>query len=123
MNFAQAISSGFSNYVTFSGRAIRSEYWYWVLFIVLGEIVTMIIDVALGIGFITGLFGLATVLPSLAVAIRRLHDIDRSGWWILLALIPLVGAIILIIWHCTKGTPGPNRFGPEARAVGGLAPA
>ena len=113
MNFVQSISSGFSNYVNFSDRAIRSEYWYWVLFIVVCEIVTSIIDYAIGINLTTGIFGLVTLLPSLAVAIRRLHDIDRSGWWILLALIPLVGAIVLIIWYCTKGTAGQNRFGPD----------
>jgi uncharacterized membrane protein YhaH (DUF805 family) len=59
------------------------------------------------------LFSLATLLPGLAVAVRRLHDLDSSGWWILLFLIPLVGAIILIVWFCTKGTDGPNRFGPD----------
>ncbi len=121
MNLVQAISAGFSNYVKFSGRAIRSEYWYWVLFIIIAEIVTSIIDMTLGTGFITGLFGLATFLPSLAVAIRRLHDLDRSGWWVLLALIPLIGAIILIIWYCSRGTAGPNRFGPDPLATDGWA--
>ncbi len=113
MNFGQAISSGFSNYVQFSGRAIRSEYWYWVLFTVVGSIVAGIIDAVLGITVIDPLFGLATILPSIAVAIRRLHDLDRTGWWIFLSLIPLIGWIILIIWYCTRGTIGPNRFGPD----------
>lgn len=113
MNFGQAITSGFSNYVKFSGRAIRSEYWYWVLFTILGSIVAGIIDFALGLSVISSLFALATILPSLAVAIRRLHDLDRTGWWVLLFLIPLIGAIILIIWFCSRGTVGPNRFGPD----------
>jgi uncharacterized membrane protein YhaH (DUF805 family) len=116
MNFGQAIKSGFSNYVNFSGRAIRSEYWYWVLFVILGEIVTLIIDYTLGAQITTSLFGLATFLPSLAVAIRRLHDIDRTGWWVFLVLIPLVGAIVLIVWYCTEGTRGSNRFGPDRLA-------
>jgi uncharacterized membrane protein YhaH (DUF805 family) len=113
MGFGQAISSGFSNYVNFSGRAIRSEYWYWVLFIILVEIVTTIIDTVLGAQITTSIFGLATLLPSLGLAVRRLHDLDRSGWWIFLVLIPLIGAIVLIIWYCTKGTEGANRFGPD----------
>ncbi len=116
MGFSQAITSGFSNYVKFSGRACRSEYWYWILFVVLAEIVTSIIDYAIGTQITTSLFGLATFLPTLAVAVRRLHDIDRSGWWIIVSLIPLIGWIILIIWYCTKGTEGPNRFGSEPLA-------
>ncbi|MGO9699022.1 MAG: DUF805 domain-containing protein [Xanthobacteraceae bacterium] len=113
MNFVQAISSGFSNYVKFSGRAIRSEYWFWVLFYCLGIFVAGIIDSVLGIYVISGLFWLATVLPTLAVTIRRLHDLDRTGWWIFIGLIPLIGWIILIIWYCTRGTVGSNRFGPD----------
>lgn len=113
MGFGQAISSGFSNYVNFSGRACRSEYWYWILFIIIADIVAGIIDYAIGVQVVTSLFGLATILPNLAVAIRRLHDLDRTGWWIFIGLIPLVGWIILIIWYCTRGTNGPNRWGPD----------
>jgi uncharacterized membrane protein YhaH (DUF805 family) len=120
MNFSQAITAGFSNYVNFSDRAIRSEYWYWVLFIILAEIATTIIDMVIGVQLTTGIFGLATFLPSLAIAIRRLHDLDRSGWWILLVLIPLIGAIVLIVWYCAKGTEGSNRFGPDRLA--GMSP-
>ena len=119
MGFGQAISSGFSNYVNFSGRSCRSEYWYWILFIIIADIVAGIIDYAIGIQVVTSLFGLATLLPNLAVAIRRLHDLDRTGWWIFIGLIPLVGWIILIIWYCTRGTAGPNRFGPDP--LGGIA--
>ena len=119
MGFGQAISSGFSNYVNFSGRACRSEYWYWILFIIIADIVAGIIDYAIGVQVVTSLFGLATILPNLAVAIRRLHDLDRTGWWIFIGLIPLVGWIILIIWYCTRGTAGPNRFGPDP--LGGIA--
>jgi uncharacterized membrane protein YhaH (DUF805 family) len=113
MGFGQAISAGFSNYVNFSSRACRSEYWYWVLFIVLADIVAGIIDYLLGMQIVSSLFGLVTLLPGIAVSIRRLHDLDRTGWWILLALIPVIGWIILLIWYMSKGTDGPNRFGPD----------
>ena len=88
MNFGQAIASGFSNYVNFSSRACRSEYWFWVLFVVLAQIATSIVDMALGVSVTSSLFGLATFLPSLALGVRRLHDLDRTGWWLLLVLIP-----------------------------------
>jgi uncharacterized membrane protein YhaH (DUF805 family) len=113
MGFTQAISSGFQNYVNFSGRAIRSEYWFWTLFTVLLWIVASIIDVALGLGILAPLGALATLLPSIAVAVRRLHDTDRSGWWFLLIFIPLIGPIVLIVWFCMRGTVGSNRFGPD----------
>jgi len=116
MNFAEAISSGFSNYVNFAGRAIRSEYWYWVLFVFLAEIVTGIVDFVIGVQITTTIFGLAVLLPGLAVAVRRLHDLDRNGWWVLLALIPLIGAIVLLVWFCARGTEGSNRFGPDPLA-------
>lgn len=112
MNFGRAIAAGYSREI-FPGRSARSEYWYWVLFTVLGSIVAGIIDLALSEPVIDALFGLATILPSLAVAVRRLHDLDRTGWWIFIGLIPLIGWIILIIWYCTRGTVGPNRFGPD----------
>ena len=115
MGFAQAISAGFSNYVNFRDRACRSEYWYWILFIVIADIVAGIIDAVLGIQIVTGLFGLVTIIPNIAIAIRRLHDLDRTGWWWLIAL-TIVGLILLIIWACMKGTTGPNRFGPDPLA-------
>lgn len=120
MGFGQAISSGFSNYVNFSGRSSRSEYWFWVLFVLIADVVAIAIDAAIGKQIVSSLFGLAVLLPGLAVTVRRLHDLDRTGWWIFLGLIPLVGAIILIIWFCSKGTDGLNRFGADP--LGGLAP-
>jgi uncharacterized membrane protein YhaH (DUF805 family) len=113
MGFGQAISAGFSNYVNFRDRACRSEYWYWILFIIIAHIVVGIIDSVLGIQLVTGLFGLVTIIPNIAIAVRRLHDLDRTGWWILLGFIPLIGTIILLISYTTKGTDGPNRFGPD----------
>jgi uncharacterized membrane protein YhaH (DUF805 family) len=118
MNFGDAIKFGFSNYANFSDRACRSEYWFWVLFTVVCSIVAYILDAGIGLPVTRLLFELVTFLPSLAVAVRRLHDLDRSGWWILLFLIPLVGAIVLIVWFCTQGTDGENRFGPDPLAGG-----
>jgi uncharacterized membrane protein YhaH (DUF805 family) len=117
MSFFEAISSGFSNYVNFSGRAQRSAYWWWTLFSILLYIVTSIIDVLIagsgGFSPLTLIAQLALFLPSLALAVRRLHDKDKSGWFFLLIFIPLVGAIILLIWFVQRGTVGPNRFGPD----------
>jgi uncharacterized membrane protein YhaH (DUF805 family) len=123
MGFSEAVRSGFSKYGDFSGRAARSEYWFWTLFILLlfaGLLVGMtIMESVLGkIGSV--LFGVAIVIvalgifvPSLAVTVRRLHDTNSSGWWYLLCLIPYAGGLILIVWFCFKGTTGDNRFGPD----------
>jgi uncharacterized membrane protein YhaH (DUF805 family) len=119
MGFKDAISSGFRNYIGFSGRAARSEYWYWVLFILLLQIMAWLIDMTLfgfnttGVNPIGVLVSLATFLPGLALSVRRLHDIDRLGWWVLLGLIPVIGWIVLIYWACLRGTVGANRFGPD----------
>ena len=117
MNFPQAIEVGFRNYVNFKGRAYRSEYWYWALFQWLAQLVLGIVDMISGIGFLAGIFTLAILLPSLGVSVRRLHDIDKSGWFLLLAFVPLVGIIILIIWACREGTRGANRFGAQPAAA------
>ena len=120
--FTQAIARGFGNYVTFSGRAARWEYWWWTLFVMLGSIITAVIDiVVLGAetqGVINLLFSLAVLLPGLAVSVRRLHDIDRSGWWMLIVLIPLIGILLLLVWAIQSGTAGANRFGPDPLAGG-----
>ena len=117
MNFAEAIQSGFSNYVNFQGRARRSAYWFWVLFVFAASIVASILDIMIfgseSYTPLSTLFGLAVFLPGLAVAVRRLHDIGRTGWWILLYFVPIVGWIILIIWHCQPGEPGTNQYGPN----------
>ena len=109
MDFQQAIKSGFSNYANFTGRAARSEFWYWQLFVVVGGIAAEFLDLAVSYGVLglggwplSTLFWLATLVPNLAVMVRRLHDIDRSGWWLLLVLIP-----------CARGTIGYNGFGPD----------
>ena len=136
MTFTDAVRSGFSNYVTFSGRARRSEFWVWFRFAISAGVVAAVLDSMLfpammdvqtdlgdGVasfsaqgGPISALVSLGLFLPGLAVAVRRLHDVDRSGWWLLLAFIPLIGIIVLIVWWCTEGTRGPNRFGPDPKA-------
>lgn len=119
MQFQDAIRSGFRNYVTFSGRASRSEYWYWVLFAVLVAIASGIIDHAIfpyaSTGPVEALTTLILFLPGLAMSARRLHDIDRTAWWILITF-TVVGIILLLIWACMRGTAGANRFGPDPLA-------
>jgi uncharacterized membrane protein YhaH (DUF805 family) len=117
MSFGQAIASGFKNYVNFTGRAARSEFWYWILFGVIVAVVMTIIDLAVfrdaAVRPLTTIADLALLLPTLAVSVRRMHDLDRSGWDVVVIWILVFGTIIrYIIWCCTRGTPGPNRFGP-----------
>ncbi|MEZ5721702.1 MAG: DUF805 domain-containing protein [Paracoccaceae bacterium] len=128
MSFGDAIKTCFSKYVTFSGRAARSEFWWWMLFVWLVQIGLSIVDSVLfgtvetGDGsfsastntpILSSIFSLAVFLPTISVTVRRLHDTDRSGWWYWLALIPLIGIIVLIVWWANKGTDGPNRFGDD----------
>lgn len=116
MTFQQAIASGFRNYVNFAGRSVRSEFWYWTLFVWLVSISTIILDSALFPNVsgspLNGVWTLATFLPGLAVWVRRLHDTNRSGWWLLIAF-TIVGIVFLVVWACMRGTPGANRFGPD----------
>ena len=114
MNFTQAVTTCFQKYVDFNGRARRSEYWYWSLFT---GLISAILSLILGSeSFIVTIFSLATLLPGLAVSVRRLHDIGKSGWWLLIALIPLVGAILLLIWDCKDSDPGTNVYGSNPKA-------
>ncbi len=114
MSFGEAIASGFAHYVNFQGRAPRSEFWYWVLFAIILAIVGGIIDNAIiGLPIVGSIISLGLLLPGISVSVRRLHDIDRTGWWILIGFVPLVGAILLLIWYCSKGTPGPNTYGSD----------
>jgi uncharacterized membrane protein YhaH (DUF805 family) len=111
-------------YAVFSGRARRAEYWYFVLFNLIVVIVLSGIDALLGtfnvvqgVGLLSGIYSLAVLIPTLAVTVRRLHDIDRTGWWILINLIPLVGTIVLLVFAVTDGTPGSNRYGPNPKGT------
>lgn len=121
MSFTEAVRTCLNKYVSISGRAPRSEYWWWFLFVILVNIVASILDAVLFGGLaegsnvtpIQGLAGLGTLLPSICVAGRRLHDRDMSAWWLLLWLVPLVGALILLVLFALRGTEGPNRFGSD----------
>jgi uncharacterized membrane protein YhaH (DUF805 family) len=125
MEFGQAIKSVFSKYATFAGRAPRSEFWFWILFTTLAGagagILDRAVDVVVGYdeAMIAALWGLATIVPFLAVSVRRLHDTDRTGWWLLLFFVPFFGGVVLIVWFCTKGTKSYNRFGPDYFRPGG----
>ena len=112
------------NYAGFSGRAQRSEYWLFYLFCILAYIVGALLDLAMGtldpltgFGAVSGIITLALIIPSLAVSFRRLHDTDRSAWWLLIGLVPLIGGIVLLVFFCLDGTPGENRFGPNPKEL------
>ena len=114
MDFATAVKTVvMQKYANFSGRAMRSEYWWFILFYIIAYIVLAIVDYLLGAQLLTVILSLGLLIPSIAVAVRRLHDLDKSGWWLLLGLIPIVG-LILIYWFAQPGTPGANRFGQPA---------
>src|ERR1700737_182696 len=110
MNFTQAISSGFNNYVNFTGRAGRAGVWVWALFAALASLAGELIDLALFTSStftpVQTLVNLALFLPGLAVSVRRLHDLDRTGWWLLL-IFTVIGIIVLLVWDCMRGTVGP----------------
>lgn len=122
MDFSTAVKTCLSKYATFSGRAARSEYWWFFLFVVVGSLILQVLELILlggfvgpdgDIGIFSSIFSLAVLLPTIAVGVRRLHDRDMSGWWYLLVLIPLIGGLILLFFFVQKGTEGPNRFGPD----------
>ncbi len=105
MTFGDSISTCFSKYADFSGRASRSEFWWWVLFVILASAACQAISFKL-----SALFSLATLLPYIAVTARRLHDTNRSGWLQLIGIIPVVGWIIMIVWCVQEGVE-PNQYG------------
>jgi uncharacterized membrane protein YhaH (DUF805 family) len=105
------------NYVGFGGRARRKEYWMFFLFNVIISIVLAILDAIMGTeSLLNGIYSLAVLLPSLAVTVRRLHDTGRSGWWILISLIPLIGAIVLLVFTCLEGDSYENDYGQDPKA-------
>lgn len=139
MSFMESIKTCLGKYATFSGRAQRSEFWWFMLFliivqVVLGridamifppvEVVNMTSNMQEGYSFafsyrpqpITAIFILAMLLPNIAVGVRRLHDTGRSGWWWLISLIPLIGLIVLIVFFASKGNDGDNSYGPDPLA-------
>lgn len=109
-------------YAEFSGRARRKEYWFFYLFNIIASLILMFIDTLtntfnpdIGIGTLGFIYGIAVIIPSIAVSIRRLHDTSRSGWWLLLLLIPLIGAIVVLIFMVLDSTPGDNEYGPNPK--------
>ncbi len=120
MGFSEAVQAGLQKYADFGTRSSRSEYWFWVLGIFIGYVALFILSALLGwigLGFIGAIiyaiFMLGIIVPSLAVTVRRLHDVGRSGWFVLLSLIPIVGFIILLVWEVTAGQPEENQWGPN----------
>ena len=120
MNFQTSIKTCFNKFAIFSGRASRSEFWFFILFGTIGGIIATIIDVMIfgytieENGPIYLIFWIITMIPSVAVATRRLHDINKSGWWQLLWF-TIIGGILLIIWHTTRGESKKNKFGPPIK--------
>lgn len=108
MTFVESVKTCFGKYAEFKGRASRAEYWWFILFLVLASGV----GAALGERMQAAAM-LVSFLPAISVTVRRLHDLGKSGWWYWLGLIPLVGAIILLVWFCRKGAAEPNDFGPD----------
>jgi len=111
-------------YAVFDGRARRKEYWFFFLFTIIVSVILAIIDNLTGtysaqahLGLLGGLYALGTLLPGIGVTIRRLHDTGRTGWWILIALVPIVGGIILLIFMVLDGNPGENKYGPDPKAA------
>jgi uncharacterized membrane protein YhaH (DUF805 family) len=110
-------------YAVFDGRARRKEYWYFFLintvisiFLAFIDSFTGTISEDVGIGLLDGLYALAVLIPGTAVTVRRLHDTDRSGWWILIGLIPVIGGIALLVFMVLDSTPGDNQYGPNPKA-------
>ena len=111
-----------NKYATFTGRARRTEYWMFVLFSIIFAIVASIIDAIITGGLLGVVYTLAVIIPSIAVAVRRLHDTNRSGWWMLLGLVPLVG-LVLIYFLVLDSQPGDNEYGPNPKGVPAAAAA
>jgi uncharacterized membrane protein YhaH (DUF805 family) len=114
----------FENYANFKGRARRSEYWYFALMNLIILVIATVLDSTLGMNFAPLPYGylyllvvLTTFIPGLAVAVRRLHDVGKSGWFYFIALIPIIGAIWLLVLFFTEGNKGENQYGPDPKAI------
>ena len=123
MGFADAVKTCMSSkFIEFKGRAQRSEYWWFLVFTLGLTIVLSMADSAIfnseefGSGTLSTIWSLVVILPYVGVGVRRLHDLDKSGWWLLISFIPVIGFIVLIFWFARKGTAGGNRFGSDPLA-------
>lgn len=120
LGFTESVKRAFgSDYCKFTGRASRSEYWWFALFnfIVYAIIATIFNPNGSTYSIITGIYGLVVLLPSIGLSIRRMHDIGRSGWWILINLVPVVGWIVFIVFACQPSQPQENQYGPVPNMV------
>lgn len=124
MGFVEAINAFFARYTDFQGRSRRSEYWWSYLGLTLIYLAIMIVaGILSAIAPVLGMVGyaayviflLACIIPSIAIGIRRLHDTDRTGWWLLISFVPLIGAIVLLVFFVMEGTQGPNQYGPDPK--------
>jgi uncharacterized membrane protein YhaH (DUF805 family) len=113
---------GLKNYATFSGRARRKEFWLFVLLNFIISVILIGVDLSTGtfsektgVGLLGGVYAWAVVLPSLALTVRRLHDTDRSAWWLLILLIPFIGAITLLVYSAQDSMPGQNQYGANPK--------
>jgi uncharacterized membrane protein YhaH (DUF805 family) len=126
MTLSEAVKMSLARYASFGGRARRSEYWYFAVFhsltILLAMVVSYLAMLAIpALGFVLySLVIFGTLLPHLAT-VRRLHDVNRTGWWYLFGFVPLLGSIVLLVWFCTDGTGGPNRYGADPKATVSVA--
>jgi len=113
--FSSSIRKGFTRFADFSGRTTRDEYWWFTTAVVLASVVLSLLQLATGFSVLTEslswLFSLACLLPSLSISVRRLHDVNRSGWWLLL-LFTLVGLVLIAYWAVKDSDPGANDYGP-----------
>ncbi|MDF2946379.1 MAG: Inner rane protein [Bacillales bacterium] len=114
MNWYTAV---LKKYATFSGRARRKEYWMFTLINMIIITVLQIIDFTMGTMLISGIYSLLVFLPSLAVTVRRLHDTGKSGWWLLINIIPVIGFIVMIVFLVKDSDPGSNKYGPNPKEV------
>ena len=105
------------HYIDFQGRCARREFWYYVLAYFVCYIILAIIQGIIGTSLLTGLFSLALLLPGLGISVRRLHDIDRSGWWLLIGFIPFIGPIVLLVFFILDSQAVENTYGPNPKAV------
>ena len=121
MGFGGAVKTCLSKYANGAGRGRRSEYWWFFLFNILVGIAAGVIDVIAGTEAVGALATLALLLPAVAAGIRRLHDTGRSGWWMLIAFVPLIGAIVLLVFFVSDGNRGENKYGPDPKAAASFA--
>ena len=120
MGMMEAVRLFFGNYTNFQTRSRRSEYWWPVLFNMIIILPLYLLMISGGVlsgigGLLYIVYALAAFLPSIAVVVRRLHDLDKSGWWYFIAFIPLIGGLLLLYWFCQPGTVGPNKFGADPK--------